>query len=129
MNSQITFTNLHGLIATAIFGALALSFTAVSAAAATASNPVGSSIVNFRDLDLSTPEGANALYRRIRRAATDVCWLDTGADDPAKTVVYLCIRRAVTNAVIKINKPALFAIYNAKNKPPLPITLTAEQGQ
>jgi UrcA family protein len=128
MNARSTSTDRHGLITMAIFGVLALSSTAASAAAAAEINPVGSLAVNFKDLDLSTQKGADALYRRIRRAAADVCWLDTGADDAAKTVVYLCIRRAMTSAVIKINKPALFAVYNAKNKPPLPITLTAEQG-
>jgi UrcA family protein len=127
MNSRTSCTNLRGVIATAIFSALALSFTAVSAAAD--SNPVRSSVVKFGDLNLSSPEGADTLYRRIRGAASNVCWLTTGADDPAKTLVAGCIHKAVSDAVSKVNNPALFAVYNAKNKPSLPITLTAEQAR
>jgi UrcA family protein len=31
-------------------------------------------VVKFADLDVSTSQGAAALYRRIKRAAGSVCW-------------------------------------------------------
>jgi len=60
-----------------------------------------SRIVEFRDLDLSTPWGADALRRRIRSAARDACdeldfrypiTVDTGDD---------CFADAVHNAMIR----------------------------
>jgi UrcA family protein len=127
MNTATNCSNLRGLIATTILGALALSFSAVSTAAD--SNPVRTAVVKFGDLNLSTAEGADTLYGRIRTAAANVCWLSSNDTDPTQAIVWGCMHKAVSEAVTKINKPALFAVYNAKNKPPLPVTLTADKGR
>jgi UrcA family protein len=85
MNTSTASTGLGGVIATAIFGALALSFTAVSAA-----DPSSASVnVNYNeklpapetravrvplaDLDLSTLEGRRAARERLHETARRLC--------------------------------------------------------
>jgi hypothetical protein len=36
-------------------------------------------------------------------------------------MVDACMHKAITAAVIKVNQPALFAVYNANNTAPLPV--------
>ncbi|HEY0800271.1 MAG TPA: UrcA family protein [Steroidobacteraceae bacterium] len=111
MNTLTAPTRLRGLVATAIFGALASSVSAVSAADA-GTEPV-SRTVKFADLNLSKPPGAAVLYARINAAAKNVCsfyWFKSDADQDR------CVHDAIASAVIKVNQPALFAVYNAKNK-------------
>jgi len=92
MNTSTLSTGLRGLIATAIFGALASSFSAVSAA-----DPSSASVnVKFADLNTASPSGALVLYGRIRAAAQDVCsyyWFKTDADQAR------CVHDAIANAV------------------------------
>jgi len=121
MNTLTPTTELRVLIATAIFGALASSFSAVSAADA-GPKPV-SLTVKFTDLNISKPPGAAVLYSRINAAAISACsfyWFRSDA------VQDRCVHDAIANAVIKVNQPALFAVYNAKNKPSLPTALVAQ---
>lgn len=121
MNTLTTSTGLRGLIATAIFGALASSFSAVSAA--DASSEPTRLIVKFADLNISSPAGALTLYERIRAAAQGACsyyWFKTDADEAR------CVHDAIANTVTKVNRPALFAVYNAKNKTPLPTALVSQ---
>jgi UrcA family protein len=121
MNTLTPTTGLRALIATAIFGALASSFSAVSAADA-GPEPV-SLTVKFADLNISKPPGAAVLYARINAAAKGACsfyWFKSDADEDR------CVHGAIANAVMKINQPALFAVYNAKNKPSLPTALVAQ---
>src|ERR1700675_31938 len=109
MNTSTASTGLRGLIATAIFGALASSFSAVTAADPGAVNIT----VKFADLNISSTSGARVLYERIRAAAQAACayyWFHTDADEAR------CVRDAVANAVTRINQPALSAVYNAKYK-------------
>ncbi len=114
------------LIITAIFAALALSCTAVSVA-----GDVPQTVVKFGDLNLSSPNGATALYGRIKVAAYEVCGsFDTDVYGRLDlTGVNTCVHHAVRNAVAKVNQPALSAIYNAKNRDPLPITVAAAQNR
>lgn len=122
MNTLIATTDLRRLIATAIVGAFAPSFSTVLAA------DVGldpsSQIVKFADLNISKPAGAAALYGRIRAAAESVCSYYVFKSDEAEN---RCINGAITNAVTKVNEPALFAVYNAKNKTPLPAALVSQR--
>jgi UrcA family protein len=121
MNTLTNSTGLRGLIAAAIFGALAASFSAVSAADAN-SKPVSVN-VKSADLNLSSPAGARLLYDRIRAAAESACsyyWFERDADQ------IRCIHDAIANAVTKVNRPTLFAVYNAKNKTPLPTALVSQ---
>src|SRR6202451_1332064 len=67
----ITSTSLRTLLAGAILSALAFSFATVSSANEGTTPP--QVIVKFADLDLSTSQGAVALYGRIHSAAVNVC--------------------------------------------------------
>jgi UrcA family protein len=120
MNSSTASIGLRRPIAIAMFGTLASSFSAVSAA-----DPSPVSInVKFADLNISTPSGALVLYDRIRAAAQGACshyWFAKDADEAR------CVRDAIATAVTKVNRPALFAVYNTKNKPPLPTTLMSQR--
>jgi UrcA family protein len=127
MHTLTTSTRLCGLILTGILSALAVSFSGLSAAAD--SEPLRTSIVKYEDLNVSSPQGADALYHRIQRAAVNVCWIATDNHFYNKIVVSKCVHKAVADAVTKINNPALFDAYNAKNPMPLPIAFTADQAR
>jgi len=113
MNSSSRSTGLRGLIATAIFGALASSFCTVSAA-----DPSSASIsVKYADLNIASPSGALVLYERIRTAAQSACnyfWFETDADEAR------CVHNTIAKAVSKINQPALSEVFVAKYKTPVP---------
>ena len=118
MNTMTPSSSLRGLIATAIFGALASSF-AVSAAKAGSV----SLTVKFADLNISKPTGAAVLYARINAAAKNACsfyWFKSDADENR------CVHDAILNTVNKINQPALFAVYKGKNKTSLPTNLVSQ---
>ena len=119
MNTSSASTGLRGLIATAIFGALTASFSAVSAA-----DPSSAGItVKYADLDVASPSGARVLYERIRAAAQSACnyfWFKT---DEAEA---RCVQNTIANAVTKVNQPALSAVYNAKYKIAAPSPLVSQ---
>lgn len=121
MNTMSTSIRSRGLIAAAILGALASSFSAVAVAAEPDVVELRSSVVNYRDLNVLKPQGAAALYGRIQTAAESVCSVPEDADFAAKLHVSLCVRNAIAQAVSAINQPTLIAVYNAKNKTPLPV--------
>jgi UrcA family protein len=119
MNTSTPSNGLRGLMATAIFGALASSFSAVSAADANSANVT----VKFADLDISNPSGALVLYERIRRAAQGICsyyWFGTDAYEAR------CVHDTIGNAVTKVNQPALSAVYNTKYEISVPSTLVSQ---
>jgi UrcA family protein len=111
MTSSSRSTGLRGLIATAILGGLAISFSAVSGA-----DPTSASInVKYADLDTASPAGALVLYERIRAAAQSACnyfWFKTDADEAR------CVQQTIAKTVAKVNKPALSAVYDTKYKTP-----------
>jgi UrcA family protein len=112
----------HGTVAL-LLGALALGIAALPAIADSDTQVV----VSFRDLDPSTSRDAAQLYRRIHSAANSVCWpLDEG-DLSSRMRMQDCIQRATAEAVTRINRPALIAVYNAHNRPPLPTAAAAAQ--
>jgi UrcA family protein len=119
MNTSSPSTGLRGLIATAIFGALASSFCSVSAA-----DPSSASItVKYADLDLASRSGALVLYERIRAAAQSACnyfWFKTDADEAR------CVQNTIANAVTKVNQPALSAVFDAKYKTSAPSPLVSQ---
>jgi UrcA family protein len=75
--------------------------------------------VSYRDLNLSTIEGATVLYQRLRHAATAVC------DERGTTAVdsyqvwQACYRAAMADAVRKVNNPLLTALHSGNGKPPV----------
>ena len=119
MNVSSRSTGLRGLIATAIFGALACSFSAVSAADPS-SAPIN---VKYADLNIASPSGALVLYERIRAAAQGACnyfWFKTDADEAR------CVQQTIAKAVAKVNQPALSAVYDAKYKTAAPSPLVSQ---
>ena len=70
--------------------------------------------VHFADLNVSRPEGAAALYSRIRSAAKQVCWREQTRSIDATRQLDACIAAAITEAVNTVNQPALFAVLSAK---------------
>jgi UrcA family protein len=119
MNPSTSSSGLRGPIAAAIFGVLAQSLTVVSAA-----DPGSASrTVKFADLNISNPSGAHKLYGRIRAAAQVVCSYQWFATDTDKA---RCVRDATADAVTRINQPALFAVYNARNKTSVPSGLQSQ---
>jgi UrcA family protein len=113
----------HGTVAL-LLGTLALG---IAAFPAIADSDITQVVVRFRDLDPSTPRDAGLLYRRIYFAANTVCWhLDEG-DLSSRMRMQDCIQRATAEAVTRINRPALIAVYNAHNRPPLPTAAAVGQ--
>lgn len=122
--NTITSPRFRGLIATAIFSALASSFAPVGAAADSTDAPT--TIVKYGDLNVSTSQGMTALYERIRAAAETVCRPLDGRDLSSKMRKDGCINKAIADAVTKVDQPELFAAYNAKNATPLPANLLSQ---
>lgn len=119
MNASTVSAGFPGLIATAIFGAFASSFAAVS----TADRGDRSVTVKYADLNIASPSGALVLYERIRVAARGACshfWFKTPAHEAR------CVQSAIAEAVTKVNQPALSAVYNAKYKTAGPSTLVSQ---
>jgi UrcA family protein len=119
MNTATPSTGLRGLIATAILGALASSFSAVSAA-----DPSSASVtVKYADLNIASPSGALVLYERIRAAAQSACsyfWFKTDADEAR------CVQNTIAKAVTKVNEPALSAVYDTKYNTSAPSALVSQ---
>jgi len=124
MNRINSLNLIRRLMTSTIAGALAFGFAAASPAAD--SPEVRSLTVKYADLNVSSPEGAAALYGRIRAAARSVC---ATSDDRAlwsRSSVDACVHKAIADAVMKVDKPALFVVYNEHNKTPLPATLLSQ---
>jgi UrcA family protein len=90
---------------------------AMIASAAQAGEPADApphKVVNFRDLNLNTAEGAAALYKRIKSAASEVCGHSDSFDLSRLYVPQTCINEAVSRAVAQVNRPMLTSLYQAK---------------
>ena len=116
---------LRVLIATAVYGALASGFSGVVTAAGGA-DAAPTAIVKYGDLNVSTVPGATALYGRIRSAAQTVCRSFDQRDLGSQTLKTDCIDHAIARAVTEVNQPALFSVYNANNRTPLPMPLLSQ---
>lgn len=106
----------------AIVGTLVSGF-AIPAGAADAR----SITVKFGDLNVSSPEGAAALYARIRSAAKTVCSPAESSADPFRTEFSACVHKAIADAVTKVNRMELYTVYNQHNTPALPTGLLSQQ--
>jgi UrcA family protein len=123
--NTITSPPLRTLVAGAILSALALSFATVSSADERARPP--QVIVKFGDLDLSTSQGALALYGRIHNAAVNVCWRVHDSELGYMLNKGACERQAIADAVTHINQPGLSAVFASKYRTPQPTVLAAAQ--
>jgi UrcA family protein len=110
------------LAAGAILSALALSFVTVSSADEATTAPQVT--VKFADLDVSTSQGAMSLYRRIHVAADDVCSrMYTSTEYRWRKDA--CLQKVIANAVSKVNKPALSAVFASKYRISAPVVLAS----
>lgn len=91
------------------FSAVLLS-TALSVGAAQAdSHELRQVRVRFDELDLSKRAGAEALYRRLEKAASRVC--SSISIGYTKRTNSECYQTALSNAVIQVNSPRLTEIH------------------
>ena len=89
-----------------------LGATEASAGPPTATRSV---TVNFRDLNLSTIEGAVTLYQRLKGAARSVCD-GPGTGAAAYREWRSCYDAAIADAVAKVNSPLVTAVHRGPNK-------------
>jgi UrcA family protein len=121
--NTITSTSLRTLVAGAILSALALSFATTSSAEERTTPP--QVIVKFGDLDVSTSQGAGTLYRRIHIAAENVCWRMYDSNEAYTLNKDACLKKVIADAVIKVNEPALSAVFASKYGVSAPVVLAA----
>ena len=77
-----------------------------------------SKVVRFGDLNLASDDGARTLYGRITGAARAVC---SGADSGApfgRSEYRKCIKKAVDDAVAKVDRPTLYVVHQSGKTPP-----------
>jgi UrcA family protein len=127
METRMTSSKQPHRITTAIFAALALTCGAVCIAADNSDVP--QALVKFGDLNLSNPQGATTLYSRIATAAKKVCkpFDIDGSNLGSRARLDACVHKAIADAVTKVDRPELFAVYKAKNHQPRPIIVAAVQ--
>lgn len=121
--NAITSSPLRTLIAGAVLSALALGFATASRAEEGAAAP--KVIVKFADLDVSTSQGAMALYRRIHGAAANVCWRMYESNEVYKLNKDACLQKVIADAVAKVNEPAVSAVFASKYGVSAPVVLAA----
>jgi UrcA family protein len=94
--------------ASTLIAALTLAAISPVGVAAAVHDDVRREVVRFADLDLTRPAGAQELYRRIQRAAREVCGIyGPGGYDRS------CADRAIAGAVATVGAPLLRAHYEA----------------
>ena len=67
--------------------------------------------VRYSDLNLSTKQGAVALYERIAVAAYRVCAADKVLDLDAMATARVCREAVIAKAVRDVNSPVLASVY------------------
>ncbi|HEY4971667.1 MAG TPA: UrcA family protein [Steroidobacteraceae bacterium] len=95
---------------TVIYCLLVAAWASTLVATAGAEESLPSKTVRYSDLDISKPEGAKALYQRIRAAARDVCDLSIAGDPVLRAATQACVDTAIDNAVRKVDAPALTSL-------------------
>jgi len=125
--NTITSTPLRTRVAGAILGALAFSIATVSSAEVPTAPP--QVIVKFADLDVSTSQGAAALYGRIHSAAVDVCSRMYVIEQAYRLHKNACLQKVIADAVTKVNRPALSAVFASKFGVSPPMVLAAAQAR
>jgi UrcA family protein len=89
---------------------LACLFVLSSAFAAEPDGQVRTEDIMFRDLNVGTAAGLDALYERIQAAAQRVCAVSGAPDLGAASASAKCTKDAEARAIEKINLPALTAL-------------------
>jgi len=106
----------HHRLALAAYGGLLLALGSTAATQAfTPDESVPSIAVRYSDLDVSSDEGARALYRRILEAAQRVC--DPHSSDVMALLgEHYCRQQAIERAVHSVGSPRLAALHRASGE-------------
>ena len=110
MKSSVTIRCVAALVAALVSG---------SVLAGPPADP--SKTVSYADLNLKSQAGVDALYKRIRKAAYEVCQMPTGTRQiRIESEFKACKLDAIDRAVQQINLPTLTALHESKagNKAP-----------
>ena len=97
-------SNLAKFVVAAGFLAIGGTALANEPTAASTTNWSVSDSVGYRDLDVSTANGAKILYLRIRTAAETLC---ESAATWGKKEAEACVQKAVNDAVARVHAPAV----------------------
>src|SRR5277367_1455885 len=108
MIMNTTIQNTARAAALFLCGAIALCTLQLTARAADEGLP--SKRVSYADLDISKPAGAKVLYRRIVKAANEVCQVSGFESLGAAQLTKRCVDHAIDNAVKDVGSPALSAL-------------------
>jgi UrcA family protein len=84
--------------------------------AATPDDESSSIAVKYHSQQLLTEDGARVLYRKLVRAAEEVCPTNSASPLIPSPAVAECRAQSIARAVFKINNPSLVAVYNASAK-------------
>ena len=103
------------IVSLAIAAMLALR-TAQAVPAADPATGAPSVTVRTSDLNLGTPEGVQALYRRIVTAAREVCPQASAWQAESSAASRACQARAIERAVRALNDPRLAAVQEKLSK-------------
>ena len=72
-------------------------------------------VVTFGDLNLRSVAGVEVLYRRIERAAQDVCGPERRAGTRRVSEAWKnCVSESIYQAIQSINQPAVTAYYDGR---------------
>jgi UrcA family protein len=119
---------MNNLIRLTTFAVLAAS--SFVAAAADSDTAPQSMVVRFGDLDTAHVPGAAALYGRLKFAAESVC-RELGLDRTQKLrgTYDRCVRKAIGDAVVKVDRPALttYAAAHGVVQQTMPVELAQNQ--
>jgi len=74
--------------------------------------------IRYADLNLASPEGAQALYSRITHAAAKVCPLVDSSQNIIGTYEP-CVQKAISDAVLALNLPQLTKLYAQNSGHPI----------
>jgi UrcA family protein len=99
-----------------LMGGLSCAMAVGTASAATVDSDVPSLVVRYNSQTLATDSGVQDLYRRIVRAAKQVCPEILGQDLRSYGRAQQCRAQAVANAINQINNSRLAALYATRLK-------------
>ena len=77
--------------------------------------------VKYGDLNLSSTQGAESAFSRIRKAAYAVCDGFRGSDLSSREKLHDCVVESMGGAIAKVNNDNLNQIYSAKTGKPMPV--------
>jgi UrcA family protein len=105
-------------ILTGCLAALLLSNAPAAFSASSRDDDLPRVVLRYHKLDLTRPEGASVLYKRIQQAAVTVCSHAVVPFTISNLKRSSCYRDAIENAVAQVDSAQLYAIHRARTTPP-----------